>query len=212
MPCKFLRTARSLALSAALAALVSCGGGGGGGDNMPPPVQSGSGSGGSPTVPATLVALSTANAQDAAGAGLLEGLGASSLSTLLDGASALSASAAAPALPRTHVVTGFIKKQVDQLIRQSQAPAGVRVAASVAPPVCTTGSATVVDNGPDSVTETFNACSPDPGVSLSGTVTISNMIVDPGVSFSGSVTIALLLKQTPFADVTFTASNVAVVE
>jgi hypothetical protein len=204
---KLLQAARSVALFAALAALPSCGGGGGGGD-MPPPVQGG---GGGPA-PAPLVALSAANAEDAAGAGMLEGLGASSLSALLDGASAMSASAAAPALPRTHVVTGFIKRQIDQLIRRPQAPGGARVAASVAAPTCSTGSATVVDNGPDSVTETFNACSPDPGVSLSGTITISNMIVDPGVSFSGSVTINLLLKQAGFADVTFTASNVAVVE
>jgi hypothetical protein len=206
---KLLQAAIWVALFAAIAALASCGGGGGGGEGMPPPVQGG---GGGAPAPAPLVALSAANAQDAAGAGMLEGLGASSLSTLLDGASAQSASAAAPALPRTHVVTGFIKQQIDRLIRQPQAPSGVRVAASVAPPVCTTGSATVVDNGPDSVTETFNACSPDPGVSLSGTITISNMIVDPGVSFSGSVTINLLLKQTHFDDVTFTASNVAVVE
>jgi len=204
---KLLQAARSVALLAALAALASCGGGGGAGD-MPPPVQGGGGG----QAPAPLVALSAANAEDAAGAGMLEGLGASSMSALLDGASAMSASAAAPALPRTHVVTGFIKRQIDQLIRQPRAGAGVRAAASVAPPVCSTGSATVVDNGPDSVTETFNACSPDPGVSLSGTITISNMIVDPGVSFSGSVTINVLLKQTGFADVTFTASNVAVVE
>jgi len=206
---KLLRATRSLVLSAALAALASCGGGGGGGDNMPPPAQSG---GGGPPVPTALVALSPTNAQDAAAGATLEGLGASSLSTLLDGASALSTSPAGPALPRTHVLTHFIKQQIDQLIRQRQTPPGVPVAAAVTPPVCNSGTVTVADNGPNSVVETFSACSPEAGVSLSGTITISNMIADPGVSFSASATINLVLKQAGLADMSFAANNVNVVE
>lgn len=206
MPSKLLRATRSLALSAAFAALASCGGGGGGGD-MPPPVQGG---GGAPPVPTALVALSPANAQDAAGAATLEGLGASSLSTLLDGASALSTSPAGPALPRTHVLTKFIKQQIDELVRQP--PPGARAAAAVTPPTCNSGTAAVTGNGPNSVVETFNACSPEAGVSLSGTIAISNMIADPGVSFSASATIDLVLKQTGFADMSFSADSVNVVE
>jgi len=162
-------------------------------------------------VPTALVALSPANARDAAAGAMLEGLGASSLSALVDGASALSMSASAPALPRTHVLARFIKQRIDQLIGR-QAPPGARIAAAVAPPACASGSATVTDNGPGSVIETFSACSPEADLSLSGTITISDMIVDPGVSFSASITIDLLLKQTRFPDMTFTASNVAVVE
>lgn len=204
---KLLHTARSAALSIALAALASCGGGGGG--DMPPPVQGG---GSGPGVPTALVVLSPANAQDVAAGATLEGLGASSLSTLLDGASTLSASSAGPALPRTHVLTRFIKQQIDQLIRPLQTPPGIRVATAVTPPACISGTAAVADNGPNSVTETFSACSPEAGVSLSGTITINNMIADPGVSFSASATINLVLKQTGFADVSFMASNITVLE
>ena len=208
MTSKLLQTARSAALSIALAALASCGGGGGGGNSLPP-VQAG---GGGPPVPTAPLGLTSANMQDVAAGATLAGLGTSSLSTLLDGASALSASSAGPALPRTHVLTRFIKQQIDQLIRPLQTPPGVRVATAVTPPACISGTAAVADNGPNSVTETFSACSPEAGVSLSGTITINNMIADPGVSFSASATINLVLKQTGFADVSFMASNITVLE
>jgi len=208
MTSKLLQTARSAALSIALAALASCGGGGGGGNSLPP-VQAG---GGGPPVPTAPLGLTSANMQDVAAGATLAGLGTSSLSTLLDGASAMSALATAPALVRTHVFTGFIKQQIDQLTQHLQTTPGRLIAAALAPPACSSGSATVSDNGPDSVTETFIACSPEAGVSLDGTITASNMAVDPGVSFSGSVTINLVLKQTGLADMTFTGNNVSVLE
>jgi len=155
------------------------------------------------------VALTSANAQDAAAGATLAGLGTSSLSTLLDGASAASRRAVAPALPRTHVLMRFLRQQLDRVARNAS---GARVAAALSPPACGSGSATVNDNGAGTVTETFVACTPEAGVSLDGTITLTDAVADPGVSFSGTVSISLLLKQTGFADTTFTGNNIAVLE
>jgi len=206
MASKLLHAARSVVLSAALA---SCGGGGDGSGSPAPTGSGGAGSGGIPVPP--LMALNAANAQDVAGGATLAGLETSSLGALLDGANAAAMRTTAPALPRTHVLTRFIKQQVDQMIRTQTAP-GVRVAATLAPPTCNTGSATVVDNGRGSVTETFSACSPEAGLSLDGTVTISDMSVDPGVSFSGLAAINLVLKQTGSPDMTFMGGGFTVLE
>jgi len=205
MASKLLRAASSVVLSAALA---SCGGGGGGGGSPTPP-SGGGGAGGIPVPP--LMALTAVNAQDVAGGATLAGLGTSSLGALLDAASAMSATAARPALPRTHVLTRFIKQQIDQLARQLQTAPGFR-AAALNPPACGSGSATVVQNGPNSVTETFTACSPEANVSLDGTIALSDMNVDPGVSFSGLAAINLVLKQSGSADMTFAGSGIAVLE
>jgi len=176
---------------------------------MPPPVQGGGGT----TVPTALVALSPTNAQDAAAGATLTGLETSNnLSTQVDGASALSTTIP-QRLPQTHVLGRIIRQQIDQLTQHLQTSPAVPVAAALTPHNCDKGGKVdVASNGPNSVTETFAACSPAADVTIDGTITIDNVSVDPGVSFNGSAALDLVIKQTGFPDVSVTGSNVSLLE
>ncbi|HKW36545.1 MAG TPA: hypothetical protein VJO54_01925 [Burkholderiales bacterium] len=192
---------RSLAAGAAALAVASCGGGGG----MPTPAPRG---GGNPAVPTALLALDAGNAQSAAAGATLTGLGASSLGTQFQSASV---STRAP-LPRTHVLTRFIRKQIDGLTRGLQDSPAVVTGAAVITTPCTVSGSVSLDQGTLSATETFSACSETAGSSVTGTITIDDMALDPGVSFSGLAGLNLTFSQAGFADVNITGSNVSVLE
>jgi hypothetical protein len=188
-------------LLAALA-LASCGGGSGGG-----PAAGVASGGGNPSVPTVLLALNATNAVNVASGATLTGLGASSLGNQFQ-----NALATAPLLPRTHVLSSFIRMQIDRLTQNLQSlPVPIISMAAVTSPCKVSGSVTF-DMGATSATETFSACSETAGSSVMGTITIDDMALDPGVSFSGSAGLNLTFSQTGSLDVTITASNVGVLE
>ena len=193
----------SMLLLAALA-LASCGGGGSSGE----PVAGGGGGGGNPVVPTALLALNATNAVNVASGATLTGLGASSLGNQFQ-----NALATAPLLPRTHVLSSFIRQQIGRLTQNLRSLPQVSIigAAAVTSPCAVSGSVTF-DQGATSATETFSACSETAGSSVTGTITIDNMTLDPGVSFSGSAGLNLKFSQTASPDVTITGSNVGVLE
>jgi len=180
---------RSAAFLAAMSALASCGGGGGGGG------------GGGTAVPTTPIALTSTNAQDAAGGATLAGLGSASAGGLFE--VALQSNRA---LPRTHVLAQIMKRQIGLLIAQPIS------AAQTTTPCDNSGSTTVTDTGPNSVTIAFNACSDAAGESLSGTVSVANIVVNAGVNFSGTASLGLTLKQTGFPDFGISGTNMNVQE
>lgn len=194
--------ARLAALTAALATLASCGGGGSGGG-----VPGGGGGAPVPPVPTAFLALNSANAQEVASGATLTGIGASSLSGLLQGALQTQ-----PALPHTHLLTGFIRQQIGRLTQHLQSrPAAPIGAAAVTTPCMVSGSVSI-DQGATSASETFSACSDTAGSSVDGMITIANMNLDPGVSFSGVAGLNLIFKETGAADVSVMGSDVDVVE
>ncbi len=191
-------------LLAALA-LASCGGGSSGGSGGP--VAGGGGGGGNPGVPTALLALNATNAVNVASGATLTGLGASSLGNQFQ-----NALATAPLLPRTHVLSGFIRQQIGRLTQNLQSlPVPIVNAVAMVSP-CTVSGSVTFDQGAASATETFSACSETAGSSVTGTITIDNMTLDPGVSFSGSAGLNLTFSQTGSPDVTITGSNVGVLE
>lgn len=191
-------------LLAALA-LASCGGGSSAGSGGP--AAGGGGGGGNPVVPTALLALNATNAVNVASGATLTGLGASSLGNQFQ-----NALATAPLLPRTHVLSSFIRQQIGRLTQNLQSlPVPIINAVAVTSP-CTVSGSVTFDQGATSATETFSACSETAGSSVTGTITIDNMTLDPGVSFSGSAGLNLMFSQTGSPDVTITGSNVGVLE
>jgi hypothetical protein len=195
-------SARRAALMAALATLASCGGGGGGGGG-----PGGGGGAPVPPVPTAFLALNSANAQDVASGATLTGLGASSLSSMFQGALETQ-----PALPRTHILTGFIRQQIARLTRHLQSRPAAPVGAAVVTTPCLVSGSVSIDQGATSASETFSACSDAPGFSVDGTITIADMNLDPGVSFSGVAGLNLTFKETGAADVSVMGGDVNVVE
>jgi hypothetical protein len=191
-------------LLAALA-LASCGGGSS--DGSGGPMAGGGGGGGNPGVPTALLALNAANAVNVASGVTLTGLGASSLGNQFQNALATT-----PVLPRTHVLSSFIRRQIDRLTQNLQSlPVSIINAVAMTSP-CTVSGSVTFDQGATSATETFSACSEAAGSSVTGTITIDNMTLDAGVSFSGSAGLNLRFSQTGSPDVTITGSNVGVLE
>jgi hypothetical protein len=186
---------------AALAALASCGSGGSTSSppQSPPPPT--------PAVPTALLALNATNAQDVAAGATLTGIGASTLSSLLQGALRTQ-----PALPQTHILTRFIRQQIGRLSAGLQIPPAAPIAAAATMTPCMVSGSVTIDLGTTSATETFSACSDAAGSSVDGTITLDNVNVAPGVSFSAMAGLNLTFKQTGLADVSVMASNVNVVE
>lgn len=193
-----LQTATSAILAMALA---SCG------SSSVGTATGGGGGGGNPVVPTALLTLNTTNAQNVASGATLTGLGASSLGTQFQNALATT-----PALPRSHVLTRFIAREIGRLTQglTSLPPAPLGAAAVTSP--CGVSGSVSLDQGTTSATETFSACSETAGSSVNGTITIDNMTLSPGVSFSGSAGLNLAFSQTGSADVVVTGSNVNVTE
>jgi hypothetical protein len=204
MSTKLRVTAGSSMLLAALV-LASCGGSSSGGTGG---AMAGGGGGGNPVVPTALLALNASNAVNVASGATLTGLGASSLGNQFQ-----NALATVPPLPRTHVLSDFIRQQIGRLTRNLQSlpqPSIINAAVTTSP--CTVSGSVTFDQGGMSATETFSACSETTGSSVTGTITIDNMTLDPGVSFSGSAGLNLMFSQTGSPDVTLTGSNVGVLE
>jgi hypothetical protein len=198
-----LRAAANSPILVAVMVLASCGGGSSSGSTD----TTTGGSSGTSVVPTTILALTATNAQDIASGATLTGLGTSSIGTQFQNALAVQ-----PLLPRTHVLSRFIRQEIDRLTRGLQtAPSGPVAAATMTSP-CTASGSVSRDQGTTSATETFSACSEEAGSSVSGTITIDNMTLDPGVSFSGSAGINLTFSQAGFADVNIAGSNVNVLE
>jgi hypothetical protein len=197
-----LRVAAGSSMLLAALALASCGGGGSGG-----PMAGGGSGGGNPVVPTALLALNATNAVNVASGATLSGLGASSLGNQFQ-----NALATAPLLARTHVLSNFIRQQIDRLTQNLKSLPVPIVSAVVMTSPCAVSGSVSFDQGAASATETFSACSETAGSSVTGTITIDNMTLDPGVSFSGSAGLNLTFSQTGTPDVTLTGSNVGVLE
>jgi hypothetical protein len=188
------------AVIATLAALASCGGGSGGGGTAPNP-------GPAPSPNPPLVGLSATNAQSVAGAATLTGLGASSLSIQFQNALVTQR-----LLPRTHVLTGFVRQEIERLTHGLQSMPLAPLAAAATTTACTVSGSVTFDQQATSATETFSACSEVAGSSVSGTISITSMNLSPGVSFSGSAVLNLTFSQTGFADVVISGSGMSVLE
>ena len=155
------------------------------------------------------MALDSTNAQAVAAAATLTGLGTSSMSLQFQNALVTQ-----PALPRTHVLARFIKQEIERLTQGLQSPPAAPIGAATMPmsSACAVSGMVTFDQQADSATETFSACSETPGVSVDGTITITNMNLNQGVSFSGSAGVNLTFKQTNSPDVLITGSGVSVLE
>jgi len=151
--------------------------------------------------------LNSTNAQDVAAGATLTGLGAASLSTQFQAASSTQP---LPALPRTHILTRFIKQQIDRLTRGLQSRPSFPLAGAATP--CMVSGSVTFDQEASSITETFSACSDVAGSSIDGSISVASASLDPGVSFSGTAGLDLTFKQTGFADVNITGSDISVLE
>jgi len=196
--------ARFGAVLTTLAALSACGGGSSGGGGGPAPAP-----GPVPSNNPPLMALNSTNAQGVAGAATLTGLGASSLGVQFQNALAIR-----PPLPRTHVLTRFIKQEIERLTQGLQSTPAAPIGAATVPmsSACAVSGMVTFDQQATSATETFSACSETAGSTVDGTISITNMNLVQGVSFSGSAALNLTFKQTGSPDVVITGSGVSALE
>jgi hypothetical protein len=173
---------RLLAVSAALAALLSCGGGGGSGGSQPA------------GLPAPTLALTPANAQNVAGDATLASLEAPDKASRFG----LAAGVQSNPLPRTHVLSGFLTRQLDALVGRVPLQPALAPVPAVAE-ACAISGTKSTDATATGATLSFSACSDILGESISGSVTISNLVQIPN-GFSASISTDLVFSFSgPFA-------------
>jgi hypothetical protein len=178
--------ARLLALSAALAALASCGGGGMGNENS------------GQAAPVPTVALNAANAQNVGGDVLRASVQTASRNGMF-----LPADANAAALPRTYVLSRFLADRIARVPQPRQPLAGMQASVVQTQP-CTGGGDITIVSDASFVSETFNACSEN-GVTVNGSLTIS-AITATQTSFSATTSVDLTFSAAGFADQRFTGT------
>jgi hypothetical protein len=187
-----LTAARFLVTSAAIAALASCGGGGGGG--------------GGPSVPTMPVALTSTNAQSVASGATLAGLNTSGSTSLFLPA----ANVQSNALPKTHILSRFMVQEIGRVNTYLQSPSAILAAALSTVNCIGPNGGTITINATSStfVSETFNACSIAAGLTINGSITISNIVAPDANNFSASVSVSLTFSfpGTSFPDESFTGS------
>src|SRR6266513_601444 len=180
---------RLLIVWTAITALASCGGGGGGGATT------------STTVPNTPVALTQTNAQSVTGATTSAALQTSGQA----GFFVQSAGAQSSALPKTHVLSQFMSRQIDRASQYLQSPSAILAGVATTSNCTVSGTFTEDFTSATSVTYTFNACADRSGESVNGTVTISN-ITSTASTFGATSTINLTFSWTGSSDATTTGS------
>jgi hypothetical protein len=177
--------AKLLTISAAFAALASCGGGGGGG------------SAGGPAVPTAAIALTPANAQSVAGGATLAAVQTSGKSNMF-----VAADLQGPP-PQTHVLSRFLQQEIGRVGQILQSPSLIAGVMQTVP--CAQSGFIAINSDASSISETFSACSDFPGESINGAITISSIASTPS-SFSASVSINLTFSATGSPDLSFSGS------
>ncbi len=149
-------------------------------------------------MPTATLALTSSNAQNVAGDATVAGIQAADKGpTIVFGVQLQGGSA----LPRSHVLSRFLERQIGQVLQ----PRPALLAGIVTTTNCQVSGTRTEDQSAGSIVRTFNACSDFANESVSGSVVISG-ISGTASSFSASISTNLTFSFTGFADLTFTGN------